>query len=278
MRRSVSRRTPGRAPTCRSRRGGCSAGAAPRRCTVERLTPAASASERQLQRTAPSGVSRRTACARAWTYCAVSGGFRPRTGCPAPPAGSLSARNRTRQLDTVGRLLPSVVAMRVLALPSPASSKAAAPGTTRYGAVALCAQVARVFRSPRLNGHGAAGWFIPGGILRGTLNANMSLGHTNFTKSNCKQPANRINGLRCLFVQLLMKTFSITSRQTTSPTCCSLERKRSATADPWRANSRTAAAPMPRAVPVTRATCEDGKFCRPSQRTHGAACVRRPAQ
>ncbi len=33
----------------------------------------------------------------------------------------------------------------------------------------------------------------------------------NFAKSNCKQPTNRINGLRCLFVQLLMKT-SVRSR------------------------------------------------------------------
>ncbi len=47
---------------------------------------------------------------------------------------------------------------------------------------------------------GLAGAGLPGGP------ACASFRGANFAKSNCKQPTNRINGLRCLFVQLLLKT------------------------------------------------------------------------
>ena len=56
--------------------------------------------------------------------------------------------DRARHFNSVGRLILSVVAMRVFAMPLPAINKALARVTTRYGAVALCAHFVRVFRSP----------------------------------------------------------------------------------------------------------------------------------
>ncbi len=50
--------------------------------------------------------------------------------------------------------------------------------------------------------------------LHGNYHSRIVL-RTSFAKSNCKQPINRINCLRCLFVQLLMKTFSISTLQQT---------------------------------------------------------------
>ena len=88
--------------------------------------------------------------------------------------GERRVGRQLEDLDAVGlHLMPSVFAMRVLAMPSPAIGKALARVTTRYDVVALCAYLVRVFRSPRLNSNGAAGWFIRAGVLRGPLNVNI---------------------------------------------------------------------------------------------------------
>ena len=101
------------------------------RWTVERLTPAALAIERQLQWVVPGGVSCNVACTMSCTWWAVISGLRPRPGRTSPTESSPSVRKRARQCNTVGRLMSSVVAMRLFAAPSPAISKALAWVTTR---------------------------------------------------------------------------------------------------------------------------------------------------
>ena len=56
------------------------------------------------------------------------------------------------------------------------------PVTTRYGADALCAHFVSVSRSASLSSSGAAGWFIPAGILPGALTVNIFQGHTTSPK------------------------------------------------------------------------------------------------
>jgi len=142
-------------------RCGCRPCASQMRWTVERLTPAALAIERQLQWVAPGGVSCKVECTMACTWSAVISGLRPRPGRTAPTESKPSVRNRARQSNTVGRLMPSAVAMRLLATPSPAISNALAWDTTRCGAVALRAHISSVLLSSASSGSGAAGWFMP---------------------------------------------------------------------------------------------------------------------
>ena len=62
-----------------------------------------------------------------------------------PTESRPSERNRARQFNTPGRLMPSVVAMRLFATPSPAISNALARVTTRYGTLSLRAHFVRTF-------------------------------------------------------------------------------------------------------------------------------------
>ncbi len=85
-------------------RCGCSPCASQIRWTVERLTPAALAIERQLQCVAPGGVSCSVECTMACTWCAVISGLRPRPVRTVPTEPSPSERNRARHFNTVCRL------------------------------------------------------------------------------------------------------------------------------------------------------------------------------
>ncbi len=75
-------------------------------------------------------------------------------GAPAPPAGSPSARNRA---PTPDRRTAATERGREARLGAAVAGQQPGFGTRRYGAVARCAHIVRVFRSPRLNGSGAAG-------------------------------------------------------------------------------------------------------------------------
>ena len=81
------------------------------RWTVERLTPAAVAIDRQLQCVAPGGVWCSVACTMARTCSALISGLRPRPVRTTPTESNPSATNRSRHFKTVGRLMPRAVAI-----------------------------------------------------------------------------------------------------------------------------------------------------------------------
>ncbi len=86
-------------------------------------------------RVQPRGVSCNAAC----TCRAVISVFRPRLGNASPTASNPSLRNRARPFNIVGRPMPSVVATRLFAPPSPAGSKTlaqVAARTLRHGCAA----------------------------------------------------------------------------------------------------------------------------------------------
>ena len=169
-------KVPARRPASRRRPSMCSSGWSRRRT---RATGADIWRRRTWASKSCGPVPARQGPPPTWTSAAMSTrrvlSMRPTDSSAA--GGRRMRRRRTdgaRQFNTVGRLMPSVAAMRLFVTPSPALSKALARVTTRYGADALYAPlvvsvsrsaVVSVSRSASLSSSSATGLFMPAGVL-----------------------------------------------------------------------------------------------------------------